>query len=53
MMDSNLMTAKRREEKPRIHARPRTTNTTNDFVPAGLKRKLEIVPWDDDIFKSS
>jgi hypothetical protein len=36
MMDSNRITAKRREAKPRTHAKPKTTKTIKDFDPAGL-----------------
>ncbi len=36
MMDSNRITAKRRDAKPKIQAKPKTTKTINDLDPAGL-----------------
>ena len=38
MIDSNLMTAKRRDAKPRIQAKPRTIKTMSDLDPAGFSR---------------
>jgi hypothetical protein len=39
MMDSNLMTAKRREANPRTQAKPRTTKTMRDIDPAGFSNE--------------